>query len=153
MKSTARSKIIRRMAAFLTWPALCVECLLLFSGCAVGPNYKRPAVDSPTVFRNAPTAAATNSIADLPWWDIYQDPTLKSLILTALTNNYDVRIAATRVEQARAISARARSQFLPSVTYEGAIGQGRNEFLGIPTPNGGRTSRRGFGDVEHNLGV
>jgi multidrug efflux system outer membrane protein len=83
---------------------------------------------------------ATNSIADLPWWDIYQDETLKSLIFVALTNNYDVRIAATRVEQARALTAVARSQFLPTLEYQGAIGRGRNEFLGIPTPNGGNTT-------------
>ena len=82
-----------------------VGCLAFFSGCAVGPDYKRPTVEAPGNFRNAPVAAATNSFADLPWWDVYRDETLKALITTALTNNYDVRIAAARVEQARAISA------------------------------------------------
>ncbi len=128
------------MAVFPIWPAISLECLVLLCGCAVGPNYKRPMVDSPGNFRSAPALVTTNSIADLPWWDVYQDQTLKSLIHVALTNNYDVRIAATRVEQARAISAEARSAFLPSIGYQGAIGKGRNEFLGIPTPNGGTTT-------------
>jgi outer membrane protein, multidrug efflux system len=119
--------------------AIGVGCLVFFSGCAVGPNYRRPTVDSPGSFRNAPVAVTTNSFADLPWWDVYQDETLKSLIYTALTNNFDVRIAAARVEQARAISVQARSQFFPSVGYDGAVSRGRNEFLGTPNPNNGNT--------------
>lgn len=115
-------------------------CLALFAGCAVGPNYQRPTVEAPGSFRNAPVPATSDSLADLPWWDVYQDETLRSLIAAALTNNYDVRIAATRVEQARAISAQARSQFLPTVGYGGGVSRGRNEFLGTPNPNNGTTS-------------
>jgi outer membrane protein, multidrug efflux system len=121
------------------WPALSLECLVLLCGCAVGPNYQRPLVDSPGNFRSAPPLVTTNSIADLPWWNVYQDQTLKSLILVALTNNYDVRIAATRVEQARAISAEARAQFFPSIGYQGIVSRGRNELLGTPLPNRGHT--------------
>src|SRR5215831_11715392 len=98
--------------------AISIGCTALY-GCAVGPNYRRPAVDSPGNFRSAPSAMTTNSLADLPWWDVYRDETLKSLIHIALTNNYDVRIAATRVEQARELSAQARAQFLPSINYQG----------------------------------
>jgi multidrug efflux system outer membrane protein len=119
--------------------ALGLGCLTLLSGCAVGPDYQRPTVEAPGSFRNAPTAATSNSFADLPWWDVYRDATLKSLIHTALTNNLDVRIAATRVEQARAISAQAGSQFYPSVGYGGGVSRGRNEFLGTPNPNNGST--------------
>jgi multidrug efflux system outer membrane protein len=114
-------------------------CLALFTGCATGPDSRRPVVDAPDQFRSAPETAGTNSFADLPWWDIYRDEQLTALIHTALTNNYDVRIAASRVEQARAISAQARSEFLPSVGYGGGISRGRNEFLGTPSPNRGDT--------------
>ena len=116
-----------------------IGCLALLFGCAVGPNYKRPTVASPGNFRSAPGEVITNSLADLPWWDIYRDETLKSLIHAALTNNYDVRIAAARVEQAREISAQARSQFFPSIGYQGAVSRGRNEFLGSTIPNHGDT--------------
>lgn len=116
-----------------------VGCLTFLAGCAVGPNYQRPTVTAPGNFRNAPEAVATNSFADLPWWDVYQDETLKALIHTALTNNFDVRIAATRVEQARAIRAQAGSQFLPTVGYGGGVSRGRNEFLATPNPNNGST--------------
>jgi len=111
---------------------------MLVPGCAVGPNYRRPAVDSPATFRGEPTAA-TNSFADLAWWDVYQDATLQALIREALTNNYDLRIAVTRVEQARAVAMQARSQFVPSVTYNGTVSRGRNELLGNGIPNGGTT--------------
>src|SRR3989440_438113 len=76
------------------------SALVVLVGCAIGPNYKRPAVDSPAQFRSAPEGIATNSLADLAWWDVYKDERLKGLIGAALTNNYDLRIAAARVEQA-----------------------------------------------------
>src|SRR5580692_4045467 len=85
----------------------------LLSGCAVGPNYKRPIIDSPTTFRSG-TASATNSFGDLEWWAVYQDPILQSLIREAFTNNYDLLIASARVEQEQALATQARSQFVPN---------------------------------------
>src|SRR5580765_1266150 len=91
---------------------LCIGTLL--SGCAVGPNYKRPAIESPAVFRSQ-AQATNNSYSDLAWWEVYKDDNLQALIREALTNNYDLRIAMARVEQSRALAMQARSQFLPSV--------------------------------------
>src|SRR6476620_8426846 len=92
--------------------------LFLLAGCAVGPNYSRPPVTTPAVFRgdNAPTNA---SFADLDWWQVYQDTTLQALVREGFTNNYDLRMAMSRVEQARALAMQARSQFVPSVNYSG----------------------------------
>ncbi|HUD45769.1 MAG TPA: efflux transporter outer membrane subunit [Candidatus Baltobacteraceae bacterium] len=121
----------------------CSVCLALtlslLAGCAMGPNYKRPPIDSPPVFRddNAPT---NTSFADLDWWQIYRDDILQGLIREALTNNYDLRIAVTRVEQARQVAAEARSQFVPSVNYSGAVSQGRNDLFGSAYPNGGTST-------------
>jgi len=114
-------------------------CAALLAGCAVGPNYMRPPVQSPAVFRsdNAPT---NTSFAELAWWGVYQDPLLQALIREAFTNNYDLRIAMTRVEQARAVAMQARSQFVPSVNYNGNVGRGRNDLFGEAYPNGGATA-------------
>ncbi len=103
-------------------------------GCAVGPNYKRPAVDSPRAFRddNLPN---NSSVADLAWWQLYQDNVLQALIREALTNNFDLRIAVTRVEQARALAMQARSQFVPSLDFNGAVSRGRNDLFGSAFPN------------------
>src|SRR5437899_2401428 len=122
--------------------------MLTLAGCAVGPNYKRPAVNAPTGFRGATTDVSTNSLADLPWWSVFKDPALQDLIQVALTNNYDLRITLTRVDQARAIQAQARSQFLPQVGYGAEANRGRNEFLGTPTPNGGQTGNSYVGGFE-----
>jgi multidrug efflux system outer membrane protein len=109
--------------------------LVFFSGCAVGPNYKRPSIESPGVFRGD-TAPTNNSFADLDWWRVYDDPALQGLVREAFTNNYDLRIAMTRVEQARALAMQARSQFVPSVTYNATVSRGRNELFGSLFPNG-----------------
>jgi multidrug efflux system outer membrane protein len=111
----------------------------LFAGCAVGPNYKRPAVDSPAAFR-FDNAATNTCFADLYWWQVYQDNNLQALIREALTNNYDLRIAVTRVEQARALAMQARSQFVPNLDYSGAVSQGRNDLFGSAFPNNGITT-------------
>ncbi len=113
--------------------------LLLISGCAVGPNYKRPPVDSPDSFR-FDTSHATNSIGDLPWWGMFKDPILQDLIRTGLTNNYNLKQAVARVEQARQQVTVARSQLFPQIGYGGAIGRGRNSLLNAPTPQNGATT-------------
>ncbi len=106
----------------------------LFAGCAVGPNYKRPPIDSPSVFRDD-SNATTNSFGDLNWWQVYQDDKLQTLVHEALTNNYDLRIALSRVEQSRAVAMQARSQFVPNVDYNGVVSRGRNDLFGSAFPN------------------
>ncbi|HZR17705.1 MAG TPA: efflux transporter outer membrane subunit [Verrucomicrobiae bacterium] len=112
--------------------------LAFLTGCAVGPNYKRPVVDSPATFR-AGNPAPNAPYADLAWWEVYKDNTLQGLIREALTNNYDLRIAMARVEQARALAMQARSQFVPSLNYNGTVSRGRNDAFGSGFPNNAST--------------
>ncbi len=95
--------------------ALLVVCSLC-SGCLVGPKYKRPTATAPDKFYTE-TSANAASIADLPWWEVFKDPQLQSLIQEALKNNYDVRIAAARIEQSRQQVAIAHSLFYPQLSY------------------------------------
>jgi multidrug efflux system outer membrane protein len=76
-----------KIACFLARFIFLVSVFL--SGCAVGPNYKRPSVNTPAAFR-APsgTKDQQTSLADLPWWDLFHDETLKGLVKSSLTNNY-----------------------------------------------------------------
>jgi len=109
---------------------------LLLAGCAVGPNYKRPFINAPELFRGE-TYISTNSFASLPWWQVFHDDTLQSLIRTALTDNYDLRIAVTRVEQARAMAAQARAGFFPQINYAATAARGKNVGGGnTPSPTG-----------------
>jgi multidrug efflux system outer membrane protein len=84
--------------------------LLLLSGCAVGPNYRRPNANVPPAFRGPSGAAQQASFADLPWWEVFKDERLRELIKTSLANSYDLSIAVACVEQARQVAAQARSQ-------------------------------------------
>ena len=94
--------------------------VLLLSGCAVGPNYKRPSVDVPGAYRGASpqqaTPSAPESLGDVKWWEVFQDKQLQDLIHTALQQNYDVRIAATRILQARAQLGITRADQLPTIS-------------------------------------
>ena len=130
-------------------------------GCAVGPNYKRPTVDVPVTYRgaeaeqqpassdtqqpaqpNAPAAQASaqsspqssaRPLGDEKWWEVFQDPQLQSLIRTALKNNYDVRIAATRVLQAQAQVGITRANQLPTLSVGGNVTSQQSPQLG-PIP-------------------
>lgn len=125
----------------------CLAMLALAAGCAVGPNYKRPAVNAPAGFRDTEDAVSTNSLADLPWWGVFKDPGLRELIGIAVTNNHDVRITLARLDRARALQAQARSHFLPQVSYNGEASRGRNSHLGTPVPNGGQTADGFLGGI------
>ncbi|PYM18003.1 MAG: RND transporter [Candidatus Rokuibacteriota bacterium] len=96
----------------------------LVSGCAIGPNYKRPVVAEPPNFRGQAAAEAA-SLADAPWWEAFQDPTLQALIQEALRRNYDVAIAAARVQEARANLGIARSDLYPSLDYGVSVGRAK----------------------------
>ena len=85
----------------------------------------------PPEFRGPPIPAATNSLADLPWWETFKDETLHDLIRAALTNNYDLRIAIARVEQSRAVLMENRAIFFPQLDYSGTVARGKNAVNGF----------------------
>jgi multidrug efflux system outer membrane protein len=92
---------------------------LVAAGCAVGPDYARPPLDTPSTFRAAATEtadlSATNSVADLDWWQVMRDPQLQAYLAEALTNSWDIKLAAARLLQAEAVARVTRSQFMPTV--------------------------------------
>ena len=96
---------------------------VLLSGCAVGPNYKRPTVNLPTDYRSAmPTQPAIEaSLGNDKWWDVYRDPALTQLIHTALQQNYDVRIAATRVLEAQDQLGIVRANQFPAASLGAGV--------------------------------
>src|ERR1700730_6237153 len=95
-----------------------LAALILEAGCMMGPKYKRPAVDVPQDYRAPEPQQATqaSSLGNEQWWQLYQDPVLTQLIHTAIAQNYDVRIAATRVLEAQAQVGITRSYQLPSAS-------------------------------------
>ena len=101
------------------------------AGCKVGPNYHRPAVQTPTEYRELKDGPQTQvqpqvaSYADLPWWQVFQDPTLQELIRTALKQNYDLQLATERINAARAEVTITRSNLFPQVQGNGTFSGGK----------------------------
>jgi outer membrane protein, multidrug efflux system len=109
-------------------PLLSIVFLLL-TGCMVGPKYKRPPVTVPDAYRGlAPDAGpqAAASLGDEKWWMVFQDLQLQGLIREALSQNYDVRIAATRVLQAQAVLGITRADQFPTIT--GGVSSSNQRF-------------------------
>jgi outer membrane protein, multidrug efflux system len=101
-------------------------------GCMVGPNYHRPAVQTPNSFRelaeNPQLQAQTASYADLPWWQVFQDPKLQELIRSALKQNYDLQLATERINAARAQLAITRSSLFPQVSGNANFSGGKENL-------------------------
>src|ERR1700746_1640022 len=116
---------MKKLAFFM----ICIMASGLVSGCKVGPNYNRPLVQPPTAYRdlseNPQVQAQAASYADLPWWQVFQDPRLQELIRTALKQNYDLQIATERINAARAQLAITRSNLFPQVQGNGNFSGGK----------------------------
>jgi outer membrane protein, multidrug efflux system len=85
------------------------------SACMVGPSYKRPQLSVPASHRFAEGEPAAGSLADLPWWEVMQDPVLQKLLREAVAGNFDLRTATARVAEARAQYGVAKSYLFPQV--------------------------------------
>ncbi len=103
------------------------------AGCAMGPNYRRPAVATPDQFYGASAAPTAASIADQPWWEVFRDPALRALIDEALRNGYDARIAAARVEEARARYGIAGAARYPAIGYSAGAERGHTSQYATPS--------------------
>jgi multidrug efflux system outer membrane protein len=93
------------------------------AGCAVGPDYQSPELNTPPAFRSQAGAAAADSLADRAWWEVFNDPALQALINEALANNQSLEAAVARVEAARALVGVARSEGMPQLNYNAAAGE------------------------------
>ena len=115
---------------------------LLLGGCTIGPNYRKPDIALPTQFRGgAAGATGDTSIADTKWQDLFHDATLETLVNTALSQNFNLQIAAERVEQTSARLQTQRAQLFPFVDASGQYTVARGSRVGAtPIPAGADTS-------------
>ena len=117
---------------------LCVAAAALLAGCAVGPDYQRPSLDVPAQYRDvAPTTPDTTSdtpsLGDSGWWEVYSDTHLQALLSTALQNNFDVKIAVARIDEARAQLGSARLAYLPQLSVEASAARAKaSNFARLP---------------------
>jgi len=126
MRLKQREIVMKKLALWMS----AILAALLMAGCTVGPKYHRPAVQTPGVYRELREDPQTQaaSFADLPWWQVFQDPQLQELIRTALKENYDLQLATERITAARAQVTVTRSSQFPQA-------QGNGNFSGGKDPN------------------
>src|SRR5262245_60086894 len=133
------------------WSAAAVAVMFLLSGCMVGPDYQRPPVATPDVFRASPTPTPdAKSIADLKWFEVFSDEQLQELIRTALAQNYDLRDAVARVDAARANLGITQADQYPNFGFGGgftAVELSREGAFSVARGN----RQRNFGTVFLNL--
>jgi outer membrane protein, multidrug efflux system len=116
-----------RRAAILSLLA----AVALLAGCEVGPNYHRPSVQIPSSFSapelSQPAQSHASSFADLPWWKVFKDPVLQNLIRSALKNNYNLQLAAERINAARDEVGITRSNQFPQVSADPNFSGGKTD--------------------------
>ena len=122
---TSRTKVCQR------WIPLLIA-IIVFTGCAVGPDFKEPVVEAPEAYRTGVMPA--DAANDLKWWALFDDPLLYDLVVTALENNRDLKIAVSRIEQARAVLGFTRADQYPRVDV-GAGAQAGNFNGGSRSPD------------------
>ena len=122
----------RHLFRSLWMPAAIAALSLGAGGCTVGPNYERPKLEPPAQHRSAPAAPAPESVADLNWWQLFQDPALQTLIREGIANNLDLRIASARVVEARALAGVAKSYLYPEIGAGFGTTQEQRSRVGDP---------------------
>ena len=101
--------------------------IVSFTGCAMGPDFKKPVVETPNTFRFSDSES--KEVVNLKWWELFDDPILYSLVVTALTDNKDAMIAASRIEEARAALGFTKADQYPRLDLEGGARIGN--FTGV----------------------
>jgi len=126
--------------------------LLLVAGCAVQPDYQRPALELPQAWKEA----APRPAAAEPWWRVYGDAVLERLIEEALAQNTDVLVAAARVDEARALLGESRAALRPEVSGNASAGRLRSSAATGTLPPGApreRDNYRATLDVSYEIDV
>jgi multidrug efflux system outer membrane protein len=128
--------------------------IFVINACKVGPKFKTPSsnIDSTASYRyDSLQLAMTDSVLNVKWWDLFQDPVLDTLITIGLGENKDILIASTRVEQSRAAVGLAKADYWPKFGYQAGAIRG-NVFQGLPTEGGSATNVfAGFGTLGWEL--
>jgi len=127
--------------------SVAVACAL--AGCMMGPDYKRPDVDTPQAYRVEVKSAA--DLINSAWWEQFEDPVLNELIKTALAENKDVRIAASRVEEFLGRYGVTRSQLFPQVATQ--FGAGSQRISTVTQPALASTQSNTFDSYSLDLGM
>jgi len=147
-------KKIKQMKNRISFIFIALLSIFVIDGCKVGPNFKtqRNQIDSTEVYRyDSLQLAMTDSVLNISWWEMFQDPLLKDLIKIGLEENQDVLIASSRIEQSMAILGATKADMWPKFGYSAGALRG-NIIAGSPTEGLTATNMfTGFGTMNWEL--
>jgi multidrug efflux system outer membrane protein len=141
-----------KMKSRISFVLVIIASIVLLESCKVGPNFKsqRTEIDSTAVYRyDSLQLAVKDSVLNISWWELFNDPVIDSLITIGLKENKDVLIATSRIEQARAQLGLTKANLWPSITYQAGAARG-NVFQGLPSDDALNVFT-GFGSVSWEL--
>jgi outer membrane protein, multidrug efflux system len=140
----------KTVAARRVVPALLVTTLLTLGGCAVGPKYERPVVETPAEWKNRIAAEVDGSTAPVPqtagaevvtlrtdWWQLFNDEKLNEMAAKALDANQDIQLAVGRVDEARALARLSKADFFPAISLDPSYTRLKNSENSSPFGRGG----------------
>ena len=134
-KLRIKMKKIKEMKNQISFIVIALFSIFIFEACKVGPSFKsdRSQIDSTEVYRyDSLQLAMTDSVLNISWWELFDDPYLDTLIQIGLEENKDILIATSRIEQSRALLGMTKADLWPSIGYSGGVLRG-NVVQGAPT--------------------
>jgi len=130
--------------------------LLSLGGCVMGPDFKTPETPLAAHWANTPSQSGHSGTAELPvdmrWWDSFGDAQLSALVREAQTRNFDLQMAASRLEQSRAMRRQVAADTLPAVDGSAGYSRSRNSQRGLNDPSG-KEGKQAFNLWNGGLGV
>lgn len=130
--------------------------LLSLGGCVMGPDFKTPETPLAAHWANAPSQSGHSGTAELPvdmrWWDSFGDAQLSALVREAQTRNFDLQMAASRLEQSRAMRRQVAADTLPAVDGSAGYSRSRNSQRGLNDPSG-KAGKQAFNLWNGGLGI
>ncbi|WP_282364530.1 efflux transporter outer membrane subunit [Pseudomonas sp. PS01297] len=135
-----------------------VTCFSLLSlgGCVMGPDFKTPETPLAAHWANTPSQSGHSGTAESPvdmrWWDSFGDAQLSALVREAQTRNFDLQMAASRLEQSRAMRRQVAADTLPAVDGSAGYSRSRNSQRGLNDPSG-KEGKQAFNLWNGGLGI
>ena len=130
--------------------------LLSLGGCVMGPDFKTPETPLAAHWANTPSQSGHSGTAESPvdmrWWDSFGDAQLSALVREAQTHNFDLQMAASRLEQSRAMRRQVAADTLPAVDGSAGYSRSRNSQRGLNDPSG-KAGKQAFNLWNGGLGI
>ena len=101
-----------------------LSIISFFASCAIGPDFQKPEMETPKTYRAVPDSISVDTLVNISWWDLFNDPVLDSLVVKALHNNKNIQIAASRIEESRAMHGFTKSDILPQINITAGANRG-----------------------------